>query len=271
MVPKTIASAASDRNRFRGYQGGVIAMHRALASFVLEPLDFLLSGVLVLLFSLIWLAFLPATCRLWQSAFEIGVKALALNAQIGLREHHFASYLRFVIPYPRMDALAPNAEIWWLTTAAVLMIFFASLLLPKKLLPLIYFLRVVLFIQASALAYFALVPNRFPHTPDSYMEGLVTYGIALISFVPVLFGLTYYIFDFGLIRKALLTALAMIHLSLFFPLQVLLQAFVLNKTVLFMPVLYIVLGIPIDVLIIIAFYSWGMSWQAKTKGAAQTP
>jgi hypothetical protein len=57
----------------------------------------------------------------------------------------------------------------------------------------------------------------------------------------------------------------MIHLSLFFPLQVLLQAIILQKTVLFMPLLYIVFGMPLDVTIIIAFYSWGMSWPAQTE------
>jgi len=27
-----------------------------------------------------------------------------------------------------------------------------------------------------------------------------------------------------------------------------------------MPVLYIIFGMPLDVLLIIAFYSWGMTW-----------
>jgi hypothetical protein len=30
-------------------------------------------------------------------------------------------------------------------------------------------------------------------------------------------------------------------------------------------VLYIVFGLPVDVLMVIAFYSWGMSWQAKSE------
>jgi len=34
----------------------------------------------------------------------------------------------------------------------------------------------------------------------------------------------------------------------------------LQKTVLFMPVLYIIFGMPLNILIIIAFYSWGMTW-----------
>ena len=50
---------------------------------------------------------------------------------------------------------------------------------------------------------------------------------------------------------------------MFLPLQILLQAAVLHTSILFMPVLYIVFGLPVDVLIILAFYSWGMSWPAK--------
>jgi len=253
----------ADRTRFRGHRGGFIPMHRALARFVLEPLDLVLSILLVLLFSFVWLAFLPRVCRLWRYVFATGTNLLALNAGVGLREHHLTRYVQFVIPYPRMEDVGPDPRTWWLTAAAVLVLFSASLFLPKKLIPLAYLLRGVLFVQTSALLYFALAPGRFPHTPDRYMEGLVSYGIALISSVPIVFGLTYYIFNFGLIRKALLTALTMTHLSLFFPLQVLLQAIILQKTVLFMPVLYIVFGMPLDTMIIIAFYSWGMSWPAK--------
>jgi hypothetical protein len=75
--------------------------------------------------------------------------------------------------------------------------------------------------------------------------------------------LTYYIFDFGLLKKAFLTAVTMVHLALFLPLQVLLQALFLQKTVLFMPVLYIIFGMPVNILIIIAFYSWGMTWSFR--------
>ena len=50
---------------------------------------------------------------------------------------------------------------------------------------------------------------------------------------------------------------------LFLPFQVLLQALVLQKTVLFMPLLYIVFGMPLDVMLIIAVYSWGMTWSFR--------
>lgn len=242
-------------------------MHRAMATYVLEPLDILVSILLVLLSSFVWLACLPWVCRLWQFIFEGATKRLGLNLDFGLREHYFTPLLRFAIPYPRMEDVGPDAQVWWLTAAGVLVLFLLSLLLSKRLLPLAYLLRAVLLVQTSALLYFALAPGRFPHTPDGYMEGLATYGIALISFVPLVFGLTYYIFDFGLIKKLSLTAMTMLHLSVFFPLQILLQAIILQKTVLFMPVLYIAFGMPLDVLVVIAFYSWGMSWSAKAERA----
>ncbi len=117
--------------------------------------------------------------------------------------------------------------------------------------------------HASALFYFALWPAGFPHAPDAYMEALVNSGIGLVTVVPLLLAVTYYIFDFGLWKKALLTVLTMSYLVLFLPFQFVLQALVLQTTLLFMPVLYIVFGMPVDVLLIIAFYSWGMTWSFR--------
>jgi hypothetical protein len=65
-------------------------------------------------------------------------------------------------------------------------------------------------------------------------------------------------------KKAFLTAITMIHLALFLPFQVLLQALFLQKTVMFMPMLYIIFGMPINILIIVAFYSWGMTWSFRS-------
>jgi hypothetical protein len=255
----------ADRSRFRGYRGGVIAIHRALARFVLEPLDLVTASLLVILFTILWIAALPFVCRFWRAVFETGMRMLAMHSELGLTEHQFSPYVRFTIPFPRMPGILPDAQTWWTSTAVVVVLFAASFLLSKKLIPIVYLLRAVLFLHVTALLFFLFLPARFSHSPDSYMEGLTGYAIALISFVPILFGLTYYIFDFGIIRKVLLTAMTMGHLTLFVPLQILLQAIVLRKTVLFMPLLYIVFGLPVDVLIILAFYSWGMSWSFKSQ------
>jgi len=253
----------ADRGRFRGHRGGVIAMHRSLVRFVLDPLDLMTSSLLVLLLSFTWIVSLPWLCRMWDYALENGMKVLALHAEVGLTEHHITPYIRFVIPFPKMRGITPDAWTWWSTTAVVCLLYAASYFFPKKLTPVTYLLRAVLFIQVTAQLYFLIMPARFPHTPDSYMEGLISYRIGLISAVPALFGLTYYIFKFNLIKKIALTALTMGYLSLFLPVQVLLQAMVLERSVLFMPILYIVFGLPVDILLVLAFYSWGMSWPAE--------
>jgi hypothetical protein len=257
----------ADRSRFRGYRGGVIAMHRALARFVLEPLDLVTAALLVLVLTFAWIVALPWLCRFWQTVIETGMRMLAIDSGLGLTEHQITPYIRFAIPYPRMLGILPDARTWWSATAVVIVVFAASFFFPKKLMPVMYLLRGVLFIQVTAQLFFLFLPARFSHSPDSYMEGLTGYAIGIISFVPVLFGLTYYIFDFGIVRKAFLTILTMSHLSLFLPVQMLLQAIVLQKSVLFMPILYIVFGLQLEILIILSFYSWGMSWSFKSERA----
>jgi hypothetical protein len=86
----------------------------------------------------------------------------------------------------------------------------------------------------------------------------------LISGIPLLLGFTFYLFDFSWLKKLGLTALALLHLSLFVPLQYLLQAYLLNQfSLLFLPLFALVGGLPLDVMIVVAFYSWGMSWQER--------
>ena len=251
----------------RGHRGGVIPMHRALTHFRLGPMNLVIAISLFVFFTAIWLALLPKVCQFWNRVLALGISLLPLRANLGLAQHHLTPFLRFDIPFLRMEIMLPSSQTWWLTCAATAALFAATFFLPSKMIPVIYLLRGILLVPATSLLYFAFLPARFPHTPDSYMEGLVTAGIALISTVPLLFGLTYYIFDFGLMKKAFLTAITMIHLALFLPLQVLVQALFLQKTVLFMPVLYIIFGMPINILIIIAFYSWGMTWFFRSSQA----
>jgi len=242
-------------------------MHRALAHFHLGPMNLITAISLFLFFSSIWFLFLHRVCRLWGRLLAWALPQLPLNARLGFANYHVGVF-QFQIPYLQIQPLLPNPLTWSLTTGISVLLFVLTLVLPKRFMPVSYLLRAVLLIQASALFYFAVWPLRFPHTPDSYMEGLISAGVGLISVIPLLFAFTYYIFDFGLWRKAFLTALTMTHLALFLPFQVLLQGLLLQKSVLFMPLLYIVFGLPVDVLLIIAFYSWGMTWSFRNVAEA---
>jgi hypothetical protein len=238
-------------------------MHRALTHFRLGPMNLVTSISLFFFFSSIWVVLLPALCRFWNHFLALSLHFLPLSGTLEVATHRFGSSYRLDIPYLRIYSVLPSLWTWSLTAGITLLLFAATFLLPRQLAPVIYLSRGILLVQGTALFYFALWPLRFPHAPDSYMEALVSSGIGLISVVPLLFALTYYIFDFGLWKKALLTALTIAHLTVFLPFQVVLQALVLQTTVLFMPLLYIIFGMPVDVLLIIAWYSWGMTWSFR--------
>jgi hypothetical protein len=84
--------------------------------------------------------------------------------------------------------------------------------------------------------------------------------------VPWMLGFTYYIFDFKFLQKLALTLLTMSYLTVFIPFQYMLHVYILQKSILFMPLLYFAFGPFLDVLVFVCLYSWGMSW-----GASRTP
>jgi hypothetical protein len=243
-------------------------MHRALAHFQLGRWNLFVAISLFLFISGIWISCLPSTCVLWSRIFSVGLRTLPLHASLGVTERYVTSSFRLEIPYLAMEALPPSLVQWSVTCIVTILLLAVTFLLPSQWIPLIYVLRGVVLVQATALAYFAVFPVSFPHTPASYLGGFAEAGLAIISIVPLLLGLTFYIFDFGLLKKVFLTFVIMGHLMFFIPLQILIQALILQKTVLFMPLLYIVFGMPVDVMIVIAFYSWGMSWPFRAAGNA---
>jgi hypothetical protein len=256
------ASSSTEQVRLRGHRGGVISVHRAFTHFRLGPRNLATSFSLIVAFSAAWLCLLARACDFWNHFLVWSVHRLPLSSRVAVANYQFNAF-KLRIPYLSMEPLLPTAQTWSLICALSLLLFAATFFLSERLIPITYLVRGVLLIQWSALVYFAFWPARFPHTPDSYMEGLMVSGIGIISIVPFLFAVTYYIFDFGFSKKFFLTFITMAHLTCFIPLQLLLQALVLQKSVLFMPVLYIIFGMPIEVLIIIGFYSWGMTWSFR--------
>ena len=240
-------------------------MHRALNHLQLGPGEVVNSVALVLFAIIAWLTSLPWVCRFWTYLLRSGVKYLPLRATLGISEHKEVALLHFHIPYLRIEPTLPSSQMWGYTFLVTALLFAITFKFPSKWIPIVYLLRGVLIIQATALLYFALIPARFPHTPESYLEGLIISGIGLISAIPFLFGLTYYIFKISSVKKIFLTLFAMAYLVVFLPFQMLLQALVLQKTVLFMPLLYVVFGMPLDVMLVISIYSYGMTWKDHSR------
>jgi hypothetical protein len=249
--------------RHRGHRGGLIAPHRAFLRVRPTMADGAVSAVLVIGLSLAWVRLLPLVGEFWGWIFRVWIRWLGLHADVMMVPQGWAPRIHFSLPFLSLSAGGINTVVWTVTAAATLGIFLSTQLASEEHIGWLYIVRAIVFIQGSALLYFAVAAARFPHDVPTYTTGMLAFGVILIGLVPAVLGLTFYMFDFPAWKKAALTLLIMCHLVLFVPLQYLLHAWLLHCSILFMPVLYFVCGPFLDVLIFVCFYSWGMSWQSR--------
>jgi hypothetical protein len=260
-VPGRIAAL-----RHHGYGGGVIAPHRALATLRVTPADLAGALVLALALTLGWFVAAEQVCGVWTQLFQYGCHALAIPGPVVVAPLRVGPWLQWWIPSLAITAGPPGPATYWVTAAASVVTLIASVRLSDRHISLKYFLRIIVGIQASTLISFAF-PRVAGHANlADEIADLLTASLVLMAGVPLLLGLTYYIFDFTLVQKLGLTALILLHLSLFVPLQCLLLAYSMHRySLLFRPMLHLLLGFPLDIMTVIAFYGWGMSWKERAK------
>jgi hypothetical protein len=268
-APERILPAEVEELRHRGWKGGIISPHRAFAYLPLRWGEIGLSIVLAVSLSFGWLKALPVVGRFWAHIFSFWTRALQLKGSVMMAQQHWGTHIHFGLPYVNVSAGPPGVGIWWITAAVVFLLFGATYFIPAERTALIYLLRFLTILQTTALVYFAVAAARFPHDLPSYTEGMFLFGTILIAMVPWMLGFTYYIFDFKFLQKLALTLLTMSYLTVFIPFQYMLHVYILQKSILFMPLLYFAFGPFLDVLVFVCLYSWGMSWENSARAKAR--
>ena len=246
-----------------GSHGTVIDPHRSIATVRLRSGDVLLAIALAVGTTSALLASLGAVGRGWTWMFARLAGPLALGQGVGVRAIDARPFGTFGVPYFNVAAAPPGLTTWWITLVVTVVIVAASFALSDDFLPLAYALRVAALVQATALAFFRIVPERFPYDLQHYISSMMLSGLAMLLVVPVMLGLTFYVIDVGLARKIGLTAAMLGHLLVFIPLQYALQSYIVaHASLLLLPVLFMLFGLLPEVMILIALYGWGMSWPA---------
>lgn len=246
--------------RFRGWRGGLIAPHRALGRLRLEPLRILGSALIALAITALWVFSLPEVCRLWAAIFSFWGRHLGLAAEVTLVPKGWW-HLQFALPCFGTPAGSATGAVWWITAASTAIVFVATFQFGEESLPWSYLVRGFCLLQATSLGYFAVASARFPHALPSYTVSMLVFSCILIGLVPSLYAFTFYLLNFTMQQKILLTFLTMLHLVLLVPHQYLLHVYLLHGSILFMPLLYFAFGPFLDILAFVGFYSWGMSWK----------
>jgi hypothetical protein len=254
-LPRRIAAI-----RQQGWRGGVITPHRALVRLHLGPRRIAESALLASGATAAWILALPAVGRFWSHIFAFWGKHLGLKSEVLMAPQGWGNHIHFALPCFSIGAGPASGPVWWITAVVTLLCFVGSFFMAEDALPWTYLLRGFCLLQATALGYFALASPRFPHDLPGYTVSMLVFSCILIGLVPILYAFTFYLLNFTLLQKVLLTVITVAHLVLFVPQQYILHVILLHRSVLFMPLLYFVFGPFLDILAFVGFYSWGMSW-----------
>jgi hypothetical protein len=245
----------------RGWGGGDIPAHRALRVSPVQPGKLVPAALLALALLAAYLLLLGPVAHFWAGMLEFWRSAVDLPGHVSLVRHDFYGLLQFDVPFLNFGSGLPDSDLWWSGLAFTLLLGLGSFAVPLTWLPLRYVLRLLAFFQAGAQVFFGLWPWAFPYDGSGYVHGMLIADLMLISLIPVILGFTYFVLDFGLWRKALLALLTMLHMLVLVPLQYAVHAYVIHHlSLLFMPLMFFVFGLTVNVLVFISFYAWGVSW-----------
>jgi hypothetical protein len=249
--------------RHRGWRGGLITPHRAFANLHFGARDLAVSVISVATITAGWLLALRFVGEFWFVIFRFWHHALGLEGSVARAPQHWGP-IHFNIPtVVLLSAGPPDVYSWWITAAITFLVLWISFGIPEEHLPWVYLPRFLVIVHGTAVLYFAYEAAKFPHDLPSDTVGMLYFGTIFVSLLPLILGFSYFLFDFKLTQKVGLTLGIMAYLVIFLPFQYMLHAWIIHKSVLFMPVLYFVFGPFLDVLIFVSLYSWGMSWRSR--------
>jgi hypothetical protein len=204
---------------------------------------------------------MPALTVLWTVALTRLHALLGLPGAVVTELRTPGGVLHVSVPYFTSVARPPGAAESWIVGGICVTALAVSFMLPRRFMPLVYFLRFATLVQLTAFAYFAFAPGPFPYDLPRYVRSSVELGCLELLVLPGVLGLTLFPFGISVWRKAGVTLLVLAHLAVLIPLQVSLHAFLIyHLSLLVMPPLFFLWGVLVHVFIFVAMYGWAMSW-----------
>ena len=265
------SAPAASRPAYWGGATSFVFQHRAFVRLPGGRARVLRAFALGLLLTAVWLAVLPLVLHLWTAALA-QMNALAGHpGEVVVTAHRWGA-LAVPVPHLAVVARAPGTVDWAASMLGVLVLVWTAPRLPDRLQPLAYVLRALALIQLTAIVAFALQllgVYRFPYTADAEVGVLAHVTLVVASAMPLTHAFVYYVQDVALSRKLALTALTLGFYVLFLPVLSAFHALALAaSSVMWLPLLFLVAGVPLVVFLGISLYALGMSWQGPLLDAA---
>ena len=250
--------------RSKGSRGEHINMHRSIRSLEFPTSRWLEVLLLPLFFNLLFIFSLPFLTELWDHFFKFWILKTELPASITKLIAFDIGSIKIIIPSAHLSGAVPSGTTWLLHLVATIFLLLISLWLPDRFIPICYLLRAVVFVHASALIYFVISPGTFSFDQETYVRDVFISMILFMLVIPWLLTLTYYVFPFKILHKILFTFFILIYFSILTPIQSLMHVVLIYKfSTLILPIFYIFFGIFLDIMLLMALYSFAMSFKAK--------
>jgi hypothetical protein len=243
-----------------GRGGELIPEHRAFRTLTFSRSKLAVVLLLPVAFNAVtWLMLRPITAG-WRTFFSFWIERLAIEGKASFIPRG-PQVVAIPVPYVELPTRMPDALTWWATLGLTVLALLAAPSIPERWLPVRYLLRVVVFIQLTAVAFFATVPAAFPYSLPQYIVSSLQTAVWFMLVLPWVHALVYYIFDFSLAQKVRLTGLTLLFVATALPFQLMVHAYLLLKgSMLLMPALYLVFGIWLLIFPCVGLYGWAMSW-----------
>lgn len=259
MLPESKLQRRLLETRYSNTKGRIIPMHHAFKIIKFGPSTRIGMIFMPVVFIIaIWMSF-GMIAHFWEEVFRFWLSKLAAGTTIGHAQVGIIGQ-SVNMPYPELAASLPVTSHCWFNLVVCALLLILSLFMPANFMPVTYLSRAALLIQASSSVYFLLSPKLFLYTLPLYLTDMLTLGMYMLFLIPIVLSLVFYIFDFPIWWKLMVTVAAIAFFLLAIPMQYMLHAYIIHATsYLFLPILYFLFGMLLDVLMFINFYAIGMS------------
>lgn len=225
--------------------------------------------VLGLVISAVWIAILPWAGEGWVWVLDLLRDPLGMADRTAAVHYVVGGRTVLVLPESIIDGPQPSTFTVIANAVALLVMLLVSLVISAEKAPLRYFLRMIVLLHGMSVVYHVLPGRDLPYTVGGYVSGLLAAGVTVIALVPIVLALTHWLFDFSVGKKVGLAVGVMAYLYVLIPLKYALHAVILHVGgMIYLPILFVLFGLPIEVMIFVAFYGWGMSWKGR-KGSTE--
>lgn len=249
--------------RYAGHKGSYITQHRAFAHNRLKSSVLMTVFLLPLLATLSLYFLYPLIMDMWASIYDYWFDVIKMKGEVMWGPVDILSFFTVNMAVPVAEARLPtNADLNGTLVFVVLFSLF-GVVLSKSYKSLAYMIWMCTFLLFATVIFYKLVPFD-DFDIREHMLGHMALSASFVVLMPWVLGLTYNIFNLGLENKLLLTLLTLCYYVVLLPMQYLLHLYLIyHFSIVVIPLLYFAFLIIIDVMILIAFYSWALTWFSK--------